>query len=115
MTTRLLVIFFLIQSTWLCGQSNSCANSKRHVPLRGGGGVTDPANSRSDTLDVLHYDIAIDMRGMSSAQIAATCRIDLVSRMDDISSVHLDLLALQVDSVYNSLGSLSFTQGDESV
>ena len=112
---RFLFIFLLFQANVLYAQSNMCRQAKRHIPLRGGGGASDPANSRSDTLDVLHYDISIDMRGMSSSQIAATCRIDLVSRMDDISSVHLDLLALQVDSVYTSMGSLTFTQGDESV
>lgn len=112
---RYLVFFLLLCVSALHAQHTNCQSSKRHIPLRGGGGVTDPANLRSDTLDILHYDISIDMRAMSSALVSATCRIDLVSLMDNVASIHLDLKALQVDSVYGINGALEFAQGGESL
>jgi hypothetical protein len=112
---RYLVFLLLLCVSALHAQRPNCQSSKRHIPLRGGGGVTDPANVRSDTLDILHYDISIDMRAMSSALVSATCRIDLVSLMDNVASIHLDLKALQVDSVYGINGALEFAQGGESL
>jgi len=93
----------------------ACRSSRKHIPLRGGGGATDPANMRSDTLDVLHYDLSINMREMSSAQLSAVCRIDLVSRMDEVGTLHLDLKSLIVDSVYSQEGNLAYTQAGESL
>jgi len=112
---RLLAFIFVLLASVLHAQLPTCQSFKRQVPLRGGGGVMDPANSRSDTLDVLNYDISINMRAMSSAQISATCRIDLVSLMNDVAWIHFDLKALQVDSVYGVDGILQFAQGGESL
>jgi aminopeptidase N len=112
---RFIFIFLFLQSALVHAQNHSCQSAKRHVPLRGGGSASDPANMRSDTLDVLHYDISINMRAMASAQISAVCRVDLVSLMDNVASIHLDLKALQVDSVYGVSGSLAFAQGGESL
>jgi hypothetical protein len=109
------MLLLLLQVSLLHAQHPTCQSMKRHIPLRGGGGVTDPANSRSDTLDVLHYDISLNMRAMTSAQISAVCRIELVSLMNDVSAIHLDLKALQVDSVYDVNGNLPFVQSGESL
>jgi len=112
---RHLVFFLLLSVSALHAQHPNCQSSKRHIPLRGGGGATDPANMRSDTLDVQHYDISIDMRAMASAQVSAICRVELVSLMDNVESIHFDLKALQVDSVYGINGALEFAQGGESL
>ncbi len=112
---RFLFIICLFKCALLHAQSHSCQASKRFISLRGGGSIVDPANSRSDTLDVLHYDISINMRSMASSQISALCQITLRSLMDDVSLIHLDLKSLQVDSVYTETGMLSYAQSGESL
>ncbi len=83
--------------------------------MRGGGSALDPSNARSDTLDVLHYDIDINLRSMASSQISAVCRIDLVSLMDSVGRLHFDLKSLTVDSVYGEVSALVFYQSGESL
>lgn len=72
--------------------------------------LTDPANMRSDTLDVLNYQIELDMTQMSAQIIAGICRVDFKSKMDGISLINLDLLDLTVDSVKHDDNNLDFIQ-----
>jgi hypothetical protein len=56
LTMRYIIWLLLFQVSVVFGQEilPDCQSAKRFVPLRGGGAVTDPANRRSDTLDVLN-------------------------------------------------------------
>ena len=92
------------------GQTISRSCSGGHAGCIRGGNLSDPANARSDTLDVLKYTIDLDMTQMSSQQISASCTIDIKSKMDGIDHVNLDLLDLQVDSVTWENGNLAFIQ-----
>lgn len=92
-----------------------CQSAKKHIPLRGGGAATDPLNSRSDTLDVLHYDLSLNFRDMGNAQLSGSCRIDLVALMPNVSMLHFDLLSLTVDSVFIDSQALDYGQSGESL
>ncbi len=69
--------------------------------------LDDPGNLRSDTLDVVHYDIDLNMTQISTQNISGSCEITLVSLMDNVDHVTLDLTALTVDSV--KVGNLNTT------
>ncbi len=56
-------------------------------------------NSRSDTIDILHYHITLDITNPGSQQISGNCLINCRSKMDNITEISLDLLRLTVDSV----------------
>jgi aminopeptidase N len=114
---RYIIWLLLFQASAVFGQEiqSDCQSSKRYVPLRGGGAVTDPANMRSDTLDVLNYDISLNLRQMSTQFISGTCRITLVALQPEVEVIHLDLLGLTVDSVYTEQQSLSYGQSGESL
>ena len=66
-------------------------------------------NDRSDTLDVINYDITLDLTLMSNQQIKGACTIDFISLMNNINEIHLDLEELTVDSVIGPNGPLDFT------
>lgn len=66
-------------------------------------------NERSDTLDVIHYDITLDLTLMSNQQIKGSCTIDFVALMNNINLIHLDLEELTVDSVTDVNGTLAFS------
>ncbi len=90
---------------------NHCQTMKNMQ--RGGGAVTDPGNLRSDTLDILEYQIDLDMTLMNTQQISASCAIHFRSKMNDVDWINLDLLGLTVDSVVSDLGLLAFNHVGE--
>lgn len=55
-------------------------------------------NMRSDTFDVLHYDIHLEMV-FSTTQIQGYTIVKIVPKMNNQTSVSLDLLKMQIDSV----------------
>lgn len=59
-----------------------------------------PAQSlKSDTLDVLDYDISLDLRHLSLQQLIASTEITAVPRMASVSSFSLDFRKLSIDSL----------------
>lgn len=116
-TMRLFIWLLLFQASAIFAQHSAegCQSIKKYVPLRGGGSAVDPGNLRSDTLDILHYDLSLNLRDMGNAQLSGTCRIDLVALLPGVNILHFDLLALTVDSVYANNTSLAFAQSGESL
>jgi len=57
---------------------------------------------RSDTLDVVKYTIALDITNMQSKTIAGHAELNITPKINSISHINLDLLALNVDSVFVS-------------
>lgn len=55
---------------------------------------------RSDTLDVLHYEIALDLTDSLSKELKGVTEITLLSKQNGLSKVNLDLLNLTVDSLW---------------
>lgn len=56
-------------------------------------------NGRSDTLDVLHTDIYLDLTGFAQQTIRAVCSVRFASKLNNIDVLPLDLTGLTVDSV----------------
>ncbi len=56
---------------------------------------------RSDTIDILNYNITIDLVNFatSSRTINANCEISFASKMDNIDHLDLDLLEFTIDSI----------------
>jgi hypothetical protein len=98
---RFIIWFLVFQASTVFGQENSysCQSFKKYLTVRGGDIVNDSANRRSDTLDVLNYDISLNLRQMSTQFISGNCGITLVALLPDVNTIHLDLLGLTVDSV----------------
>ena len=69
-------------------------------------------NSRSDTVDVLNYEINIDFTNIGAQQIKGNCKVKFTPKITGVSQLKLDLLQLVVDSVVNTTGSLAYTYND---
>ncbi len=63
---------------------------------------------RSDTFDILHYDIGIDITDYAGRSIKAATTVSLIPRMENQSHVRFDLYNLTVDSVKTADGPLTF-------
>ena len=55
---------------------------------------------RSDTINVLHYEIALDLTDSISKKLKGVAEITLLSKQNGLTKVNLDLLKLTVDSVW---------------
>ena len=106
-------IWLIALSLWMQAQSSPTnhhyCQKKKFIPKSGGSVILDPGNLRSDTLDVLGYDITLDFTQMNSSQLSATCEVNFRSLMDGIDAINLDLISMTVDSVTSSFGSLTFS------
>ncbi|MCP3928113.1 MAG: T9SS type A sorting domain-containing protein [Bacteroidetes bacterium] len=66
------------------------------------------SNGRSDTIDILNYNITLDVTDFGGQTISGACEIQFTPKMNDVDHIPLDLL-LEVDSVYGAVGNtLSF-------
>lgn len=71
------------------------------------------ANSRTDTIDVLHYAIHLDVDKIAQQRIDGHCEVKLVNKVAGLQEVHLDLLGLTVDSVRSGPFPLNHFQNGE--
>jgi aminopeptidase N len=79
-------------------------------------GITSAnANDRSDTMDVLHYEIHCNLSNPSSHQIQEQTRIHWVNKVNGLQNCSFDLRGLQIDSVIYLNQKINFLQVDHYV
>ncbi len=85
----------------LCGLSASaqfrCQELKQTYRSQSTPSVNN--NGKSDTIDIKHYHLYLDLTAVSSGQIKGRTRIYFESRQNNVTSLPLDLLELDVDSI----------------
>ena len=79
--------------------------------------VTDASalDPRSDTLDILHYSIYLDLSSLPNATMQASCGISYKAKLPNVSSFTVDLLALTVDSITQNGNQITYAQVGEKV
>ena len=70
------------------------------------------SNERSDTVNVLHYDVNFSINNITTGDISAFCGIRFTPKMNGVNNLTLDLLRLTVDSVKMGNTSLAFQHND---
>lgn len=73
---------------------------------------TQATNMRSDTIDVLHYKIHLDITDFAGSSINGNTIVTIAARMNGVTELCLDLLELNVDSVKSGSTMLAFTYND---
>jgi aminopeptidase N len=69
--------------------------------------------ARSDTFDILNYDITLDVTDYSGQRIKAATVVRFRTLQPDLGSILFDLVQLEVDSVVGVEGPYSFTHDGE--
>lgn len=70
-------------------------------------------NSRSDTIDILHYQINLDITDFTNKIITGNCKITFTPKLNGTTKINFDLLELNVDSVKDAANNLlSFSYND---
>jgi aminopeptidase N len=72
------------------------------------GAVFIENNQRSDTFDIVHYDISVDVTDYTGKSIAGWCTVTCIPKMSGLTSITLDLEGLTVDSTWHPGGILPF-------
>jgi aminopeptidase N len=67
--------------------------------------ATDP---RSDSVDILHYDLDLRIPNLNTPWIGGACTVRLVPRLPGVQHLRLDLEGLSVDSVKAGAAHLSY-------
>lgn len=73
---------------------------------------TQASNLRSDTIDVLNYNLVLDITDFAGQSISGNAAVTFTPRMNAVTELNLDLLELIVDSVTLASTQLSFTYDD---
>lgn len=74
--------------------------------------VIENSNRRSDSLDILNYEIHIDVSNYASKYIDAFTKVSFKTKLDKINSITLDLKDLQVDSVFFRGQKINYSYND---
>ncbi len=90
----------------------------RNAPQPGSHSVQDRSDidetiARSDTFDIVHYDINLDVSSYNSQSLQAHTTITYRAIMPGQLSIRFDLYGLEVDSVTGEDGPLAFVQDEE--
>lgn len=107
----LLIFFFLIQGVLLINaQTLTCQAGKKTQALASI--YYSVENLRSDTFDVLNYQINLEVGDAGNPQIAGNTQIRFAPKMNGRTFIRFDLLKLIVDSVKENNSLLSYTYND---
>lgn len=68
--------------------------------------------AKSDTIDILHYDLHLDFTDVTSRQLGGHCDIRFTPKLNNVSTIGLDLLMLQIDSIVQDGQVLSYSYND---
>ncbi|NNC82450.1 MAG: T9SS type A sorting domain-containing protein [Flavobacteriales bacterium] len=102
----LLLSFLCVTMSYAQPERWGCHQTHKHIRPKvltdAQKNLLNESNQRSDTFNLLHYEIHIDITDYDGEYIKANTVIDVRPRMDGVNVINLDLYALTVDSVtYN--------------
>ncbi len=72
-------------------------------------------SSRSDSFDILNYNVDIQEVNYSNSSLRASCEVRMVAKMGGLDKINFDLLRLSTDSVKMGNNLLVFTRNDSMV
>jgi len=116
----LLAALFLFSGTMAQPYKYGCHYFRNHpsapvIPTAADRALIDEIIARSDTFDILDYDIAIDVSDYAGQQLKAATTITFTPLMADQEFIRFELWDLQVDSVTSPAGPLTFAHDGQTL
>jgi aminopeptidase N len=93
-----------VQAQFACGHANSTAG------VHSGPSINN--NAKSDTVDILHYNLKLDLYNIAANNLKGQADIRLTPKQSAVHALTLDLLELTVDSIVQNGQALGFTYND---
>jgi aminopeptidase N len=95
----ILLLFLLVSCLIIKAQTKNPPNNKA-------------LNTRSDTVDILNYEINLDFTDFATQVISGNCVVSYTPKMNGINVVNFDLLKLNIDSITSQNSLLTYTYND---
>lgn len=105
---RFVRIFQLVLSIGLLVVYSSYASG----PGGGIGLMNVDHNQRSDSMDVLHYHVNLNITSVTSSPISGYTEVKVVPKINGLTTLNLDLLKLTVDSIKMNGNLLTYNYND---
>lgn len=70
------------------------------------------SNSRSDSFDIINYDVTISDIDYNTRSINANCNVEFMPKLNGLTALNLDLLRLNVDSIIFQGTNINFNYND---
>lgn len=104
----------LIFSVFTFAQNDQEAKQRSHSQLRSSsdGVETLASNMRSDTIDILNYNISLNITDFTTNVIKGNTAVKFTPKINGISKLNLDLLELIVDSIKWGTSTLTSSYND---
>ncbi len=113
MIKKLTALFFIALTLQLQAQFR-CQEVKMEALKKAGAGpvISIDNRAKSDTIDILHYDLHLDFTEVTQRQLHGHCDIRFTPKLNNTPGISLDLLELTVDSVVLNGQALSYSYND---
>ena len=110
MKNILLIILGLVSyNLWAQEVINNCQQNKQLMQsIRS----SSTGNERSDTIDILNYQINLEIIDFTNKRIKGNCRIAFKALQNNINTLSLDLLLMTIDSIKSNNQLLSYNYND---
>ena len=97
-----ILLLFLSHYIFAQPRFNGCHHAE-HQPIKrlsqGDREMLKASLERSDTIDIVHYEITLAVIDFSNQKVYGNCAVTFSPNMNNIQELHLDLLNLEIDSI----------------
>lgn len=93
-------------------QNDQQHNQQMHQRSLQTGVQTLANNMRSDTVDILNYNISLNITDFVTNTIAGNTQVKFTPKMNGVTKLHLDFLMLTVDSIEIAGNNLAYSYND---
>ncbi|RLD47778.1 MAG: hypothetical protein DRI94_13510, partial [Bacteroidetes bacterium] len=103
----LFLSLIILNGIFVFSQQYKCGNYQKNIII-----INNKAY-HSDSLDVLNYDINLDITDFTNQKISGHTLLKIVSKVNNLSNIALDLQQLTIDSIFvDSIKNTTFNYND---
>ncbi len=107
---KILLLCFLIGFKWANAQFR-CQDIKQQM-IHSADTFSINNNAKSDTIDILHYHLDLNLYNIASRQLEGVCTLTLTPKLSNINSINLDLLKMNIQSIELNATALNYSYND---
>jgi hypothetical protein len=93
-------------------QEVRCSHYNKPLAVKSAAQSSANSNSRSDTIDIINYNINLDITNFTARRIKGNCIVTFVPKRQNVNHINLDLLKMTVDSVKSAGAIVNYTYND---
>lgn len=109
---RHFLLLFSVLSTLVFAQNDQQVKQLGQQRALSSGVQTTATNLRSDTVDILNYNISLNITDFTTNVIAGNTKVKFTPKLNGLTKLNLDLLMLTIDSIKLGASVLTYSYND---